>query len=142
MTWIRAATSRILRPIRLATSNKRRVDLCLSLAASTFFFWKATRTDDHTWRRLYILCPVSLPLVSCMFCKYCYEDGFVDLVQSPCHCKNSIHVRCLLKWFIASKTTHCPECGYDNLDRPWVAGVFTIAIVCSLIMEFCSTIKI
>lgn len=75
-----------------------------------------------------------------MFCKYCHESGSLDLIKSPCHCTNEIHVRCLVKWFTTSKTTHCPECGYDNLDRAWVAGIFLVTKVCFLFLEFCSTI--
>lgn len=75
-----------------------------------------------------------------MNCKYCLGDSSVFLIDSPCYCKNQVHLKCLMRWFFTSKTTHCPECGYDNLNRYWVAGIFLVTKVCFLFLELCSTI--
>lgn len=48
-----------------------------------------------------------------MNCKYCLCDDYkFFIVNSPCLCKNNVHVYCLFRWYWTSKTLHCPECKY------------------------------
>ena len=75
-----------------------------------------------------------------MICKYCHDEGSIDLIESPCHCTNQVHLRCLLRWFTTSHTTHCPECLYDNLSRYWVMGVFLLSEVCYSFLELCDSL--
>ena len=73
-------------------------------------------------------------------CKYCLEGGF-SLIQSPCMCKNKVHVLCLGKWFWVSSTTHCPECKYDLIkDNAIIKYYYFLTMACLSFLEFCGTI--
>lgn len=75
-------------------------------------------------------------------CKYCLENynGYLDkLIDSPCMCKNSVHISCIVKWFWVSSKTHCPECKYDLL-RENIKYYYFFTKGCLGFLNFCVTV--